>query len=171
MKFEKVEVPGARRRRNVTLALLMACMVAACGGGDSLKKASPAPADPVVVPVPTIQAGTWVVMGSSTAAGAGAATDKGWVAVLQGELAASGARIANIARGGTVTYEGLSTATPAVSGRPFPDPSANVDQALSRKPVLLIVSYPTNDTALGYRTDETVNNILSIRSHSRTACL
>jgi len=108
-------------------------------------------------------------MGSSTAAGAGASAGNGWVNLLQTAMAAHGAQIDNIALGGTVTYEGRSAAAAAVANRPKPNPAINIDQALSRKPVLLIVSYPSNDTAKGYSADETVNNILAIRAQALAA--
>lgn len=151
--------------------LLLALALSGCGGGSAGPATSPAPVSPPVagVPVPQIAAGTWVVMGSSTATGAGAPAGKGWVDQLQATSASSGAKLANIAVGGSVTYQGLSASTPAVAGRPAPNPAGNIDQALSRKPVLLIVSYPTNDTALGYSADETVNNILAIRSQALSA--
>jgi lysophospholipase L1-like esterase len=82
---------------------------------------------------------------------------------LQGSLKDRGARFVNIAKGGTVSYHGLSVTTPAVPNRPAPDPDSNIDQALARNPVVLLVAYPTNDTAAGYTVDETVNNILEIR--------
>jgi hypothetical protein len=77
-----------------------------------------------------------------------------------------GVQFENIAKGGTVTYQGLSAAAAAVPGRPLPDAEANIDRALSLDPVLLIVAYPTNDTALGYSVAETVGNILAIRSRA-----
>lgn len=153
---------GARR---LCLAALMATVLG-CGGGGG-NAAAPAPV--VIPPVAQVNAGTWVVMGSSTAAGAGAPSGKGWVALVSGAFAARGAQVVNLARGGSVTYEGLGAGAPRVQGRPAPDPAINIDQALSRKPVLLILSYPANDTAKGYGTDETVNNLLAIRSQALAA--
>lgn len=148
------------------LPMLLLGMLAACGGGG----ADPAPPAPVVIPaVAQIEAGTWVVMGSSTAAGAGAPTGKGWAALLAVGYTGRGVQVANLAKGGTVTYEGLSANTAPVPNRPAPDPKINIDQALSRKPVLLILSYPANDTAKGYSADETVNNLLAIRSQALAA--
>lgn len=150
--------------------VLLLVMLTACGGGGADSAAStPAPAPVVTPPVAQVAPGTWVVMGSSTAAGAGAPAGKSWVALLAAAYAESGVQVANIAKGGTVTYEGLSTAAPPMPGRPAADPAINVDQALSRKPALLIVSYPSNDTALGYSVDETVNNLLTIQSRALTA--
>jgi lysophospholipase L1-like esterase len=139
------------------LALALAAL-AACGGGDGAGEAVAA-LPPVVAP------GTWVVMGSSSAAGAGA-TEPGrsWVARLQADYAARSVSVANLAKGGTTTYAGLPAASRQVPGRPPPDPDGNVDAALARAPKLLLVSYPTNDTALGYSVEETVSNLLAIRA-------
>jgi lysophospholipase L1-like esterase len=142
-------------------------LLGACGGGAGTTASTPTVAAPA--PVVQVKAGTWVVMGSSTAAGTGAPAGKGWAALLGASYAAHGAQVANIARGGSVTYEGLSTSAAPVAGRPAPDPAANIDQALARRPVLLIVSYPTNDTAAGYGVDEIVNNLLAIRAQALAA--
>lgn len=154
----------AGSKRLFLIALL--ATLGGCGGGGS-DAAAPAPV--VIPPVAQVNAGTWVIMGSSTAAGAGAPSGKGWVALVSGAFAPRGAQVVNLAKGGTVTYEGLSASAPRVQGRPLPDPAINIDQALSRKPVLLILSYPTNDTAAGYSTDETVSNLLAIRSQALAA--
>lgn len=166
MKTIQGHGPITRRRsgRGI-LALALVGLLAACGGGsDANPPALAAPALPATVPV--VGAGTWVVMGSSTAAGAGAPAGKGWAALMGAAYAVRGAQVANIAQGGTVSYQGLSASAVPVAGRPAPNPALNIDQALSRKPVLLIVSYPTNDTAFGYSVDETVNNLLAIRSQA-----
>lgn len=164
-KTQATVLMSAIRRSNTGLLTVLACLLAACccGAGASAPASTPASTAPVPA-VPEVRAGTWVVMGSSTAAGAGAPAGKGWVALLESGLASRGAQVANIAKVGAVTYHGLSATAQAVSGRPLPDLAINIDQALARKPVVLIVSYPTNDTALGYSSDETVNNILSMRS-------
>lgn len=158
------------------LSLGGACsiLLAACGGGGGAEtEVQPPPVSapgPVAAPAPTPAPqpspaqGTWVVMGSSTAAGAAASPGKSWSNLLQTALSGFGARIENIAKGGAVTYHGLSSSAAAVSNRPAPDPESNIDRALSRNPVVLVVAYPTNDTALGYSVDESVNNILSIRA-------
>lgn len=116
-----------------------------------------------------LKPGIWVVMGSSTAAGTGAPRGKGWAALLGSAYAPSGAEVVNIAKRGAVTYRGLSTNAIRVTRRPTPDRGANIDAALARKPVLLILSYPTNDTAFGYSADETVNNLLAIRAQAQAA--
>jgi len=108
-------------------------------------------------------------MGSSTAAGTGAPRGKGWVELLGLAYASHGAEVANIAKRGAVTYRGLSTNSMRVTRRPTPDRGANIDAALARRPVLLILSYPSNDTAFGYSTDETVSNLLTIRAQAQAA--
>jgi lysophospholipase L1-like esterase len=103
-------------------------------------------------------------MGSSTAAGNGAPPGKGWVAVLGQTLSDRGIQVINIAKASTVTYNGLSSSTAPTPNRPAPDPAINIDQALSRRPVALLLAYPTNDTGSGYGLDETVNNLMAIRA-------
>ena len=149
------------------LPLLAFCFLTACGGGGgSSSPVSPPPSAPSsgTVPLYTVRSGVWVVMGSSTAAGNGAPPGKGWVAVLGQTLSDRGIQVVNIARAGTVTYSGLSSSTTPTPNRPAPDPAINIDQALSRKPVALLLAYPTNDTGLGYSLDETVNNLMAIRA-------
>jgi acyl-CoA thioesterase I len=135
--------------------LMLALGMAACGGGGG---DSPAPAVD-----PRAGSGTWVVMGSSTAAGAGASPGRSWAALIQADVLNQGIKVINIAKGGSVTYEGLSSGAAPTPDRPVPDPLANIDQALSRSPSLIVVAYPSNDTALGYSVQETVDNLLSIR--------
>lgn len=108
-------------------------------------------------------------MGSSTAAGAGAPAGKGWVALLQANWSAKGYALVNLAKGGITTYQALSAASPPVANRPLPDPPLNIDQASTRSPKLLFLSFPTNDTAAGYGTDEIVNNVLAIRAKALAA--
>jgi lysophospholipase L1-like esterase len=103
-------------------------------------------------------------MGSSTASGFGATAGQSWVDRLKAGYITRSVSMANIAKGGTTTYAGLPSSSIPVAGRPAPDPAANVDAALARSPKLVLVSYPSNDTALGYTVDETVSNLLAIRS-------
>jgi len=121
------------------------------------------------MPAATVKPGTWVVLGSSTAAGAGAPRNKGWVALVAAAFAPQGAQLVNLAKSGSVTYQGLSSNGLRVGRRPRPDPKKNIDAALGHSPVMLILSYPTNDTALRYGVDETVNNLLAIRAQALAA--
>lgn len=138
-------------------------MLVGCGGGGG-DNASSLPSKQNGNVVPSVSAGTWVVMGSSTAAGVGTTKGKKWSDLLQVDLSSRGVKFENIARGGTFTYHGLSKSTAPVPNRPAPDTSINIDKALSFTPVVLMLSYPTNDTAEGFSVDETVNNIASMRS-------
>jgi len=120
--------------------------------------AAPAHQTPLVVP------GLWLVMGSSSAMGNGAGVGRGWAWLLQAHMHESGVSLINLAKSGTTTYAGVSAdLPPLVVGRPPSDREINIDTALSLAPSLLIVSYPSNDTANGYGVDETVGNILAIR--------
>ncbi len=156
------------------LSLTALFILAGCGGGGAAATSttpptSSAPVSPLPAPTGTplpyeVRPGTWVVMGSSTAAGNGAPAGKGWVSILQGTLGNRGVHLLNIARPSTVTYQGLSISTALTPNRPLPDPTINIDQALSHKAVALILAYPTNDTGSGYSSDETVNNLMAIRA-------
>jgi acyl-CoA thioesterase I len=117
--------------------------------------------------VPLVAPGNWVVMGSSTPAGAGARI-LSWVEAVKEKYSNRSVAVFNIAKGGMTTYEALPTATPLEENRPAPDPAANVDAALANSPKLLIVSYPSNDTVVGFSVDETVQNLLRVRSIAQT---
>lgn len=139
----------------------------ACGGGsaDSATPALAAEPLPVVVTAPVPPGTTtWVVMGSSTALGAGAIPGNGWVDQVRHAYTAQQVTVVNLAKGGSVSYQGLAVGTTPPVGRPAPDVLANIDAALARQPKVLVLAYPTNDTALGYTVDETVSNLLAIRA-------
>jgi len=144
-------------RAAAALACAAATWLSACGGGGESSSGA-VPTGPLVVP------GTWTVIGSSTPAGVGATPNHGWVDLLRSAYSARGVAVVNLALGGSVSYQGVPTSTPPTTGRPAPDPSHNVDAALAGSPKLVIVSYPNNDTALGYSADETVDNILAMRT-------
>lgn len=159
----------SRRLRRRFLAFGWVALLAACGGGGG-DSGTPAPSPPAPAPgpapapaVPLVAPGTWVVMGSSTATGAGA-TSQSWVDRLKAGYAIRTVGVVNIAKGATTSYAGLPASSTPVAGRPAPDPAANVDAAMAFAPKLVLVSYPTNDTAFGYTADETVRNLLAIRS-------
>lgn len=146
----------SRRAPRLAWAWAATMLLAACGGGGSSSGA--VPSGTRVVP------GTWTVIGSSTPAGVGATSGHGWVDLLRSAYAGRGASVVNLAVGGSMSYQGVPTATPPTPGRPAPDPSHNIDAALARTPSLVVVSYPSNDTAAGYSADETVGNMLAMRS-------
>ncbi len=149
------------------LACAAACLLAlgACSGGGAAEAAG---ADAVTSALPSVAPGTWVVIGSSTAAGAGATPGGGWASRVQATYSERLVDVVNLAVGGSTTYAGLSTESEPMEGRPPPDPAGNVDAAVSRGARLLLVDYPTNDTVLGYSVDETVGNLLAIRDTARS---
>jgi lysophospholipase L1-like esterase len=158
MKFNK---HPDNLKRGLLLGLVV--LLQGCGGGE----ASPlAPADTPLAP--QVVPGNWVVMGSSSAFGAGASDGQSWAAQLQSSWQSSAVELKNLAKPGSVTYEGLPSSAGAAQERPLPDTVHNVDAALALKPRLLLVSYPSNDTALGFSVDETVRNVLAIRAMARS---
>lgn len=107
----------------------------------------------------------WIVMGSSSAFGAGASTySNSWAGKLSTLAAEYGAEVINLAKGGYSTYQAMSTRCTISNLRPQPDPDRNVDMAQLLSADLVIISFPTNDAALGYPAVETASNFLFIRS-------
>ncbi|QBY49682.1 SGNH/GDSL hydrolase family protein [Cupriavidus oxalaticus] len=150
--------------RYVWMIAAMVSALAGCGGGEGNE-----PAAPVAAQVPLVAPGNWVVMGSSSAQGTGASAGHAWAALLLARVQGAGVSMENLAKGGSVTYEGLSASASPTPNRPQPDLQHNVDAALSGKPRLLLLSYPTNDSAIGYTVDETVRNLLAIRATAQAA--
>ena len=111
-------------------------------------------------------------MGSSTAAGTGATTGHGWVALVQAAAATSCPRVTvtSLAAGGSVTWSGLPV-TPGdpPPGRPPPSPGRNLDAALALQPALVLVEYPSNDAFNSYPLAETLANHAIIRDGIRAA--
>lgn len=95
------------------------------------------------------QSCTWVILGSSTAEGAGASVkDSSWVGRLQAYLQKDARfKIINLGKGGITSFHimpGLS----ASEGLAFqPDTTLNIDRALSFQPLGIIVNMPSNDAA------------------------
>jgi lysophospholipase L1-like esterase len=88
------------------------------------------------------------------------------VSLIESAYRPAGVSIRNLAVAGTVTYHALPGATWPSLSRPSPKAQANVDAALALAPRLLLLAYPSNDTARGYSVEETVNNLLAIRQAS-----
>lgn len=131
--------------------ILFAALVAACGG--SLAPQEPA-GGPVVVPLAA--PGIWVVLGSSTAAGVGAAPGEGWVDLLEGWVQPRGVVVERLARPGLQTTQALPVGTPLPAGAAAPVPAVNIDAALARGPVLVLLSFPSNDAAMRVAAADTV---------------
>jgi lysophospholipase L1-like esterase len=105
-----------------------------------------------------VNPGTWAVMGSSTAAGVGASAGNGWADLIGRAYAGKGVTMLNIALGGSVTYNGLGSSVPPTVDRPSPNTTHNIDAALAQGVRFVLIGYPSNDTAYGFSSDETVRN-------------
>jgi lysophospholipase L1-like esterase len=108
-----------------------------------------------------------VILGSSSAAGAGAnPTDSSWARRLQFEFRKNTSDnvdtpIVNLAYPGFVTYQVMPTGytlPPNRTGWP-PDPVRNVTAALAEQPNVIIINLPSNDVNLpDYNKKETMDN-------------
>jgi acyl-CoA thioesterase-1 len=101
-----------------------------------------------------------VILGSSTAAGEGAnPIDSAWAFRLQLTVNANGtkANFTNLASPGYVTYQAMPNGY-IVANRPVPDTARNITKALSLKPTLVMICFPTNDIADTYTDAEIMNN-------------
>ncbi len=113
-----------------------------------------------------------VVIGSSTAAGAGAEpADSAWVnryrAWLQGINPAN--EVLNLALGGFSTYQLLPATLFPAKYRPAPDTLRNITRALSLRPHAIIINLPSNDAASGYSLEEQMANFQKIIKTTRRA--
>jgi lysophospholipase L1-like esterase len=140
------------RRRAAWALLVAAVLVAGCGGGGSNG-------------APTTD--EWVVLGTSTAAGAGAPAGQGWVARLAEASAPSGVTVSNAARAGTTTYQWLPAATSRPPQRPATTPELDVTRVLPAAPRVVILAFPSNDAMAGFAAAETVDNLLLLRREAR----
>ncbi len=94
-----------------------------------------------------------VVLGSSTAAGAGASSpDSSWVGRFRNTIFQRNTRyeVVNLAQGGYTTYHILPTGTTIPGGTGPIDQGRNVTRALSFDPYAIIVNMPSNDAANNY---------------------
>lgn len=103
-----------------------------------------------------------VVMGSSTAAGAGASpSDSSWVkrytkAMYQRDTRTT---LTNLAKGGYTTFHLVPTGTPIIPGIGIaPDTARNITKALSMQPYAVIVNLPSNDAAHYFGTIRQMHN-------------
>jgi acyl-CoA thioesterase-1 len=115
--------------------------------------------------IPVLHPQVWLVMGSSSAAGAGASRyGKSWAGRLTADVALTAAKLVNIAGGGYSSYQALSADCDVSHLRPVTDPQRNVDKAIELLADIVIISFPSNDAALGFSADETAVNILLMRA-------
>lgn len=110
-----------------------------------------------------------VVIGSSTAAGAGASVpDSAWVNRYRSFLQSLNPQyqITNLAQGGYHTYKLMPDGFQPPFGRPLPDSAKNISAAIALLPNAIIMNLPSNDVALGYSLAEQIFNMDSIFSTS-----
>ncbi len=147
------------------LAVLVAswlCLAGtACGGGGAAVNPSSAAS--------TVTPGTWAVLGSSTAAGVGAPAGEGWVARLSSAQQSAGVTLNNLARSGLLSSQALPDGSTVAPGQQPPDPTVNIDRALSLAPKLVILAFPTNDAMAGTPAAETVGHWQSIQRRAAQA--
>jgi lysophospholipase L1-like esterase len=111
-----------------------------------------------------------VVMGSSTAAGAGADPYfNSWAGRLADYFKRNTSDgldtvIYNIALSGYTTYHEMPTGFVPPSGRPLPDANHNVTKALSYIPDVVIINLPSNDMAALFTKQEMMDNLRAINS-------
>lgn len=149
--------------RYVNLFLNLALVSVA---GTARSQDTPGPADLSALKIRV------VVIGSSTAAGAGAEpADSAWVnryrAWLQGINPAN--EVLNLALGGFSTYQLLPSSLFGVKYRPAPDSLRNISKALSLRPQAIIINLPSNDAASGYSLEEQMANFDKIVKKARRA--
>jgi lysophospholipase L1-like esterase len=121
-----------------------------------------------------------VVLGSSTAAGAGASQDSAWTARLQAHYRKNTSdgvdtTIENLAVFGFVTYQVMPNnfVTPVVPDRtPWPvNVEKNVTKALSFQPDIIIINLPSNDVFIApdYNMKETMDNFRALNQQVTAA--
>jgi lysophospholipase L1-like esterase len=146
----------------------LALALSACGG-----RAQPADEPHGVPAQPAAARGVHVVvLGSSTAAGAGLTDpETSWVRRYAAFLTADvpGSSVTNLAVGGYSTYQIQPTGTKNPSGRPEVDPGHNIDAALALHPDALIVNLPSNDAAMGVPVADSLANIEVVAKRARAA--
>ena len=154
-------VPIAEGLRSLLFAMLAVGLLG-CGGGSGAS----APVDPSGPQ--TVAPGTWVVLGSSTAAGVGASPGQGWVALLAAQVATVGVLIENRGVSGATTYQALPATQTRPSIRPATTQNLDIDAALLTSPRLVIFAFPNNDALSGYTAAETVANLGLLRERARS---
>lgn len=105
-----------------------------------------------------------VVIGSSTAEGAGAwPTDSSWVnrlklSVTRDKGDGADTVVYNLGKGGYTTYRGRENGYVPPPGNFGPDPERNITKALSLNPDIILVNFPSNDVANNMSTQATIEN-------------
>ncbi|MCC5450271.1 SGNH/GDSL hydrolase family protein [Rheinheimera sp. UJ51] len=174
----------------VWLTVLLMVLIQGCGGSNDTASVDVPKPPAVVIPSPALLSNAmascgiwsqhlpdfkppyylqrqqrWVVMGSSSAFGAGASSyANSWAGQLKDLAATYGAEVVNIARGGYTTYHALSSACSINNMRPQPDLAHNIDLAIELGADLVILSFPSNDAASNFPAEETAFNLLYMRT-------
>lgn len=112
-----------------------------------------------------------VVIGSSTAAGAGASpSDSAWVNryrhYLQSVNPANS--LINLAQGGYNTWRLMPDYFVPPGSRPQPDTLRNISHALRQNPDAIIINLPSNDAAIGTGLNEQMSNFIHMDSLAAT---
>ncbi len=113
-----------------------------------------------------------VVIGSSTAAGAGARpADSAWVNRYRTHLKRlhPACEVINLAKSGYQTFHLMPDGYRPPEGYPLPDLERNISRALSLRPDGIIVHLPSNDAAAGYDAQVQLNNLDVIAHAAWTA--
>lgn len=142
--------------RSLKLPLLLFAIVLYSACSKFSSGPNPKPQGPALV----------VILGSSTAAGVGAnPLDSAWAYRIQGVVNQNGAKatFTNLAVANFTTYQAMPNGY-HVANRPVPDTTANISKALSLKPNLVILSFPSNDIANNYTNTEIMHNY-SVMTH------
>jgi lysophospholipase L1-like esterase len=150
---------ASRAASALAFAWLIGSSVGCGGGGQDGRRAVALDATAV----------TWAVLGSSTAAGTGATNGEGWVALLAVEQQPRGAALVNLARPGLLSSQAVAVGTAIAAGRAQPDPAVNIDRALALSAKVVILSFPSNDSAAGVPAAETVAHWQSIQQSAAQA--
>lgn len=114
-----------------------------------------------------------VVLGSSTAEGTGPThRDSTWVHRFRRYLESVDPRfdVLNLARGGYTTYHLMPAGTAAPEPiRGAPDPARNIEAALARDPVAIVVNLPSNDATSGVDAATQLANFATIAARAEAA--
>lgn len=113
-----------------------------------------------------------VVLGSSTAAGAGASpSDSSWVNRYRAHLQSinSGNQVTNLAVGGFNTYRIMPTGFQPPANRPAVDTNQNITAGLALNPDAIIVNLPSNDVSSGFTVGEQLDNFDTLWNEAQVA--
>ncbi len=150
-------------------ALSMALLLSACGGGGSAAS-PPAPTpNPSNDTAPLVSQSTWVILGSSSAAGIGPPAGESWAARLEGLVRVQAVEVRNLAQPGLLSSQALPAADVVAAPELPPQPTANIERALSLSPKLVVLAFPSNDAVQGVSAERTAANLRRLRDLARQA--